>query len=288
MGKGVTVSLYLIDGDPSGIICAYLSNWTGQSIKIPRNLLDKSEDRLEVNSMGIYFLIGYSEENPDDKIVYIGEGDNIYRRLVHHTKEDTKTFWTEAIVFTSKDDYLTNGQAKYLEHELISISKLNSNYIVQNKLSDTKPLLSEMAVSDMETYLDNIKIILPTFGYYFLITKSEKEINETTILFLEHAELKARGKVTNVGFNVLAGSEVAPEAKKSLSIGYKSKREYLLVKGIIRKDKDKYIFVKDYEFYSPSAAAAVIVGSLINGRQAWKDRSGKSLEQIEEQLFSRK
>lgn len=288
MGKGVTVSLYLIDGEPSGIICAYLSNWTGQSIKIPRNLLDKAEERLEVSSMGIYFLFGYSEENSEDKIVYIGEADNVYRSLVKHAKEDTRTFWTEAIAFTSKDDYLTKGQIQFLEHELICISKLNPNYIVENKNNDIKSLIPEMAVSDMETYLENIKIILPIFGYYLLRPISETAINDTTTFFLEQSGLKARGKITNVGFNVLVGSELVPVAEKSLSIGYKSKRKNLLVKGIIQKSKDKYIFMKDYEFCSPSEAAAIIAGCLINGRQAWKDRSGKTLKQIEEQLFSEK
>ncbi len=62
------------------IICAYLFNWTGQCIKIPKNLLDKAEDRSEINGMGVYFLFGYSDEKPDDKIVYIGEKvfKNIY------------------------------------------------------------------------------------------------------------------------------------------------------------------------------------------------------------------
>lgn len=35
MGKGVTISLFLVEGELSGIVCAYLSNWTGRSIKIP-------------------------------------------------------------------------------------------------------------------------------------------------------------------------------------------------------------------------------------------------------------
>lgn len=40
MNRGTTISLYLVDGDPSGIICAYLSNWTGQARGA---LMDKAE-----------------------------------------------------------------------------------------------------------------------------------------------------------------------------------------------------------------------------------------------------
>lgn len=60
MGKGVTISLFLVEDELSGIVCAYLSNWIDRSIKIPRNLLDKAEARTEVNGMRIYFLFGYN------------------------------------------------------------------------------------------------------------------------------------------------------------------------------------------------------------------------------------
>jgi len=46
----------------------------------------------------------------------------------HSSKED---FWTETIVFSSKDDYLTKTQIKYLEAELCTIAKdsFKFNYI---------------------------------------------------------------------------------------------------------------------------------------------------------------
>ncbi|MDU5142994.1 MAG: hypothetical protein E6230_12490 [Paenibacillus dendritiformis] len=78
MSRGTTISLFLVDGNPSGIICAYLSNWTGQAVRIPRNLLEKAKTRSEVNRIGVYFLFGFSEQAPDERIVYIGQLDNIY------------------------------------------------------------------------------------------------------------------------------------------------------------------------------------------------------------------
>ena len=123
--SGKTISLYLVNGNPNGIICAYLSNWTGQAIKIPRNLLENSKMRNEINRIGVYFLFGFSEENPDEHIVYIGESDNIYNRLVQHTKDEEKLFWIEAIAFSSKDDNLTKGHIKYLEYKLIKSASEN-------------------------------------------------------------------------------------------------------------------------------------------------------------------
>ena len=48
------------------------------------------------------------------------------------------------------------------------------------------------------------------------------------------------------------------------------------------KKGDFFVFTKDTEFASPSAAAAVIHGGGANGLTAWKDASGKSLKEIEE------
>lgn len=287
MGRGITVSLFLVDGEPSGIVCAYLSNWTGQCIKIPRNLLDKSEDRPEVNGMGVYFLFGYSDDNPDDRIVYVGEADNVYRRLVQHIKDEGKSFWNEAVVFTSKDDFLTKGHVKYLEHELIKFAKENADYTVHNKNNATKSTLPEMSISDMETYLDNVKIIMPALGYYLFKPETNGTKESQVVYYLEQSGFKAKGISTNAGFTVLNGSEISNEIKDSLSIGYKNKREGLISKGIIEKIDGKYVFTKDYEFSSSSTAAAIIVGYAINGRQTWKDKSGKSLKQYEEAALAK-
>jgi hypothetical protein len=283
MNRGTTISLYLVDGDPSGIICAYLSNWTGQAIKIPRNVLDKAKLRYETNRIGIYFLFGYSDENPEERIVYIGESDNIYERLIKHAKDENKSFWTEAVAFTSKDDNLTKGHIRYLEYELIRLSKMNSKYTVSNKNETGRPSLPEMAVSDMDTFLDKVKIVLPTLGYD-LLEKIMKE-KKTKIYYMEQSGVKARGFTTNNGFTVTKGSEVSREIKESLSNAYKNQRESLIQKEIIKLINNKLIFDKDYEFSSSSAAAAIIVGYSVNGRNCWKDDKGRTLKQNEEDIL---
>jgi len=64
MTIGKSIKLYLVNGNPSGVICSYLSNWNGQAIKIPRNKLADVKKRDEVNNIGVYLLFGYSNENP--------------------------------------------------------------------------------------------------------------------------------------------------------------------------------------------------------------------------------
>ena len=51
---------------------------------------------------------------------------------------------------------------------------------------------------------------------------------------------------------------------------------------IIERRDDRFVFISDYEFSSPSAAAAVIHGGQANGLTSWKDSKGVSLKQKEE------
>jgi hypothetical protein len=284
LNRGTTISLYLVNGDPSGLICAYLSNWTGQSLKIPRNLLEEAKERPEINRIGIYFLFGYNVDNPEEKIVYIGEADHIYSRLVQHAKDEDKSFWTEAIAFSSKDDNLTKGHIKYLEHKLIAIAKNNNNYKVHNKNDATKSPLPETAISDMETYFDNIKVVLPVLGQNLLESVSHKtqKVHEALYYTLDIGGIKATGYQTNNGFVVKKGSRVSEGLSPSLANGYKNLRNSLIAKEVILDSQGSLSFVKDYEFSSPSAAAATIVGYPINGRICWKDGKGKTLKENEE------
>ena len=82
--RGITITNYLTTGNPEGIIFSYMSNWTGQAIKIPRNLFVEAKELSELKKPGVYFLFGQSDENPDDKIVYVGEANSLAERIGQH------------------------------------------------------------------------------------------------------------------------------------------------------------------------------------------------------------
>src|SRR5690625_3261892 len=85
----------------------------------PRTKLKDFLKRNESKKPGCYILLGSSIEDPDKTIAYIGEGESVDDRLKSHSHgEKQKDFWDEAIVFTSKDDYITKTQIQYLESEL--------------------------------------------------------------------------------------------------------------------------------------------------------------------------
>jgi len=113
---GKTIRLFLMDGIPNGRIACELSNWSGKAYKIPRGFVKDCENRPELNSTGVYILFGKAEDNSKKGIAYIGEAENIYKRLTQHLRE--KDFWNDAIVFVSKDDNLNKAHIKYVEHKM--------------------------------------------------------------------------------------------------------------------------------------------------------------------------
>lgn len=58
--------------------------------------------------------------------VYIGEAENVFERLNQHLSN--KEFWTECIVFISKDDNLNKARIKYLENRIYFLPKDANRY----------------------------------------------------------------------------------------------------------------------------------------------------------------
>ena len=88
----------------------------------------------------------------------------------------------------------------------------------------------------------------------------------------------ASGHETNSGFLVLADSIARIDTVPSMDT-YLKTRPKLIDDGILKETEGKLIFTTDYEFNSPSHAASVIAGRNTNGRDSWKDSSGKTLKE---------
>ena len=95
----------------------------------------------------------------------------------------------------------------------------------------------------------------------------------------------ARGRRTEGGFVVFKESTAVVAERPAAEVQHPlvvALRKKLLQEGTLVQKGDFFVFTKDTEFASPSAAAAVIHGGGANGLTAWKDASGKSLKEIEE------
>lgn len=288
--RGITITNYLANGNPEGLIFAYMSNWTGQAIKIPRNIFADSKDIEELSKPGIYFLFGQDEKNPDDKLVYIGEANKLSERISQHLKDSDKSFAETIICFSSKDENLTVSHTKYLEQKTISQVSKSGEYRLTNKKDGNSINLPKMVQDEMDTFFDNMKILLPTLGYSVLHvdTKTTQTIKglKDNILFLEVSNFKASAKLTSNGIEVQKGSEMNPKETPSLSGSYSNLRKTLIDKGIVIEKAKKLEFAENFEFPSSSTAAAIILGYSVNGRVTWKDSHGKTLKDIEDEKIN--
>ena len=87
----------------------------------PRTKLNDFIQRKEAKRAGCYILMGEDERTGETRL-YIGEGEVVKERLRQHASgASQKEFWNEAIVFTSKDDYITKTQIQYLEAKLYEL-----------------------------------------------------------------------------------------------------------------------------------------------------------------------
>lgn len=284
MARGITVTNYLVDGNPEGVVFAYVSNWSGQAIKIPRNIFPDSRNLDEINKPGVYMLFGQNSDNPDDKLVYVGEANNISERLMAHMRDLDKSFFESIVCFTSKDDTLSVSHTKYLEGKLIKQVNNSVDYTCVNGKAGNAVNLSKMVRDEVESFYDNMKIVLPTIGYNIL-HENIPASKGTDLLFLNVGKIKAKAKLTTNGLEVMSGSLYNNTATNALSGSYVSLRRMLEEKKIVIEENGQYRFERNYEFSSPSAAGAVILGYSVNGRSFWKDKNGKSINDIEsEQL----
>lgn len=270
--RGKVIRQFLIDGQADGRWMSELSNWTGKAYKIPRTYINQCVDRNDLNNTGIYFLFGRNDET-DAEQVYIGEAENILNRLKQHLSE--KDFWTECVVFISKDNNLNKAHVKYLENHLFILAKKSKRYEIVNSNVPTKSSISEMDCAEMDEFIDNMRLLLSVLGHKFLEPSLiEKNDDNGAVLILQNA----KGQLVSEGFAVLKGSKIAKDVQTSLSKATVNKRQLLLDRGII---DENFIFTQDWTFTSPSLAAAIVVGYSINGRTAWKNKKGVLLKDME-------
>ena len=281
MTPGKTIKLFLIDGEPNGRITCELSNWTGKAYKIPRIKIKDSTDREDLKNPGIYLLFGKNEEGKD--LVYIGEAENIFSRLVQQLTQ--KDFWHEAIAFISKDENLNKAHIRYLENGLYEAAKKVNRYQVANTNVPTQASMSESDIAEMEEFLGNIKILVNALGHKVFEEKRETKTpqqRKKTAFYIKAARgADASGEPTSDGFVVFKGSRAAIDTVKSITPNFKRFRDQLINEGTLKNEKDHYLFTEDYLFSSPSTAAVIVMGRNANGLSEWKKQDGSTLREFE-------
>lgn len=285
MKFGKTIKLFLIDGDTNGRLTCELSNWTGKAYKIPRNLIKICSDRPELQTTGVYMLLNKNADLSEKGQLYIGEAEDIFKRLSQHLKE--KDFWNEAIVFISKDDNLNKAHIKYLENRLHEISITANRFDLINSQKPTKSSISESDKAEMEEFLSNILTLINTLGYNAFeqirqIDLKEQVDKEDDLFYISAVRgANGVGKATSEGFVIFENSQVANPVTNSYPKTMRQLRDTLISEGVIIKVQDKLILKHDHLFSSSSSAAMIIMGRSANGLTEWKMKSGKTLQDYE-------
>ena len=277
-----TIKLFLPLGDAKSLRTAEISNWTGKAVAAPRTELEDLLQREELDKSGVYILIG-TDPSSGLPFAYIGEAEVVRDRLKQHKSRE---FWISAIVFVSKDENLTKAHIRYLEGRLISEATNAARFTLDNSQAGGSKL-PESDREDMEVFLSRIRQLLPVLGSDILIPVGQPAAKRQPggTLLCRVKDAVGRGHRTPDGFVILKGStavlrerQAAHKWPSSIAI-----RKKLIADGTLVQKDGLYLFTRDVELSSPSAAAAVIQGGSANGLVEWKTKDGKFLRDLDEQ-----
>lgn len=263
------------------MITAEMINWTGKVVVAPRTRLADLLARNEAGRTGIYFLSGPDADRPGSSRVYLGEGDNVGRRVAQHDSDEDKDFFNKCCIIVSKDENFTKAHARYLEARLLQIARgADRARLANTQVPDFAAMpLPESDRADMEFVVEQLRVILPVLGFDFLEPAiaivavapiGSAAISEVAFEFAGGGT-KAVMREHGDEFVVLAGSTVRKRSTDTCPEGYRLRREQLLQDGVLIDESDGYWrLVRDVAFTSPSTAGGVIYGGSVAGPIQWK------------------
>jgi hypothetical protein len=189
------------------------------------------------------------------------------------------------MLFISKDENLTKAHVRYLESRLLAeAAEVDRFTLEQNQAGGSR--LPESDREDMEVFLSRIRQLLPVLGSDLLIPVAQPAAKPQSggVLFCRRKGAEARGHRTPDGFVVLKGSTAVLQERDSAKSwpATIATRKQLIADGTLAQKGGYYEFVRDVQFSSPSAAAAVIEGGSANGLTSWQTKDGVTLKKLDE------
>lgn len=261
------------NGQPDGIRSIRRNLSTMTVYVVPRPLLTEAKTISGINRPGIYYLINESDDNTIAQI-YVGQTRNGIARLDDHNR--SKDFWNKAIMFLADSKTFTLDMISGLEKFAILKAQESKRYKVENTIVP-KYEIDEYDIASVEEIYDEIQFIMGTQGYKMDDAKSS--INEADVLHTTRNGITAFGVYDGEKFEVLEGSQVNLDKKVNLE-RYNKQRTELLESGSISKIGGKYYLNVVLDFNTPSGASDFILGGSTNGWTEWKNKDGKTLDDL--------
>lgn len=159
--KSFSVRIYLQDGHAEGVRIVARSKWSGRALVIPRESLATEINRDELQTPGIYILIGPADSR-GRQTIYVGAADPVSADLAQHAAD--KNFWSWLIICAAKDGALTHDHIRYIAARLIQLAGKNDTAILDNHESPEILLLDESATAYADDFMEHMLSIYPVLG----------------------------------------------------------------------------------------------------------------------------
>ena len=274
MGISKKLETIYHNGQPDGIRSMRRSLSTMTTYVIPRPVRGEAKDLSGIKRPGIYYLINEDEDNNIAQI-YIGQTRNGIIRLDDHNR--SKDFWNKAIMFLAESRTFTLDMISGLEKFAIIKAQASKRYRIENSVIP-KYEIDEYDLVSVEEIYDEIQFIMATLGYKMSDAKTDsfqKQVFHTT-----RNGIAALGVYDGEKFEVLEGSQVSSVLYPSVPQSIKQQWFTALKNGDIVYQDNKHYLRKSMSFSSPSAAACFVLGTSANGWTEWKDKSGRTLDEL--------
>ena len=226
---------------------------------------------------GVYILLGNDPEAIENTWCYIGKTENFVERLRDHDKK--KPQWEKVVIIASLQRSFNEGHWGYLEARLVEIAKNTERCSMpDNKQTPRVRKLSEAQRASAESFLDNMKLILPILGVNVLrssentVQAATAQIASSPVFHLRRQKdgIDASMQLIDGEFFLLKGSIVVAswetsKARSQATVNsyavIASRHQKLVSDGSIRIENKRGVVTRDIAFTSPSAAVAIVLAT---------------------------
>ncbi len=160
------LTFHVVSASLDGVVKVTRARWTEIAYRFPRTALKEVGSVDELQGSGIYFLMGVKD---GCKTLYIGQAQNVSRRLAQHSVNDSKAFWTHTLVVTSTGDAVFNAaHLNYLESRFHELATEAGVWNIENSMPPSVGCGIATIQQEMDECINHTKVIFNLMGYHFL------------------------------------------------------------------------------------------------------------------------
>jgi len=162
---------------------------TGEVIFLMLDMADLKDLILteKQNASGIYLLIGEQE-------IYIGQADDISKRLDQHAKDIAKDWVTRIIFFTNKDGVVGKDMLNYMERKLIEHFKWSARELKNNNSGQESSIFLQNQIKS-DNLLNHFHDILGLFNIELMTLELSDDTVKQESLLSQDLSIELNGKI---------------------------------------------------------------------------------------------